>query len=103
MFEGLFSPMHLAVVLAIALVIFGPGKLPDLGEALGNSIREFRKAVSEATGEKATVLTSSATTAIAERPAQRCTVCGAESSEQNRFCGSCGQALAQPAVAAQGS
>ena len=102
MFEGLFSPMHLVVILAIALVIFGPGSCPSSVKRWG-SIREFRKAVSEATGEKATVLTSSATTAIAERPALRCTACGAESSEQNQFCGSCGQALAQPAAAAQGS
>ncbi|MCL5023778.1 MAG: twin-arginine translocase TatA/TatE family subunit [Nitrospirae bacterium] len=54
MFEGLFQPMHLIVLLAIALVIFGPGKLPQIGEGLGKGIREFRKALShqdrEATG-----------------------------------------------------
>ena len=99
MFEGLFSPMHLVLILAIALIIFGPGKLPDLGEALGRSIREFRKAVTEATGDKAALPTSSAATAIAERPILRCTTCGAENSEPNRFCGSCGHALAEPAAA----
>jgi len=48
MFEGLFQPLHLIVILAIALIIFGPGKLPELGKGLGNSIREFKKAMSAA-------------------------------------------------------
>lgn len=46
MFEGLFQPMHLIIILAIALVIFGPGKLPQIGAGLGKSIREFKKALS---------------------------------------------------------
>lgn len=46
MFEGLFQPMHLIIILLIAMLIFGPGKLPQLGESLGRSIREFKKAVS---------------------------------------------------------
>ena len=29
--EGLFQPMHLIIILVIVLVIFGPGKLPELG------------------------------------------------------------------------
>jgi len=47
MIEGLFQPMHLLLVLAVALIVFGPGKLPDLGKALGESIRELRKALRE--------------------------------------------------------
>ena len=46
MFEGIFQPMHLIIILAIALIIFGPGKLPELGKGLGKSIREFKKAMS---------------------------------------------------------
>lgn len=46
MFEGLFQPMHLILILLIALVVFGPGKLPQLGEGLGKSIKEFKKALS---------------------------------------------------------
>jgi sec-independent protein translocase protein TatA len=45
MFEGLFSPMHLIIILVIVLIIFGPGKLPQIGAGLGKSIREFKKAV----------------------------------------------------------
>ena len=46
MFEGLFQPMHLLLIFVIALLVFGPKKLPDLGKALGESIREFKKAMS---------------------------------------------------------
>jgi len=42
MFEGLFQPMHLLVILAIVLVIFGPGKLPELGNSLGKAIKDSR-------------------------------------------------------------
>jgi len=41
---GLITPMTAGIVLVIALVIFGPGKLPDLGKALGKGIKEFKSA-----------------------------------------------------------
>jgi sec-independent protein translocase protein TatA len=47
MFEGLFRPMHLLVILFIVLIIFGPGRLPEIGEGLGKSIRSFKKAMTE--------------------------------------------------------
>lgn len=40
--------MELVVILVLALIIFGPGKLPEVGQAIGRSIREFKKATSEA-------------------------------------------------------
>ena len=45
MFEGLFQPMHLLVILGIALLVFGPKKLPELGKGLGEAIRGFREAL----------------------------------------------------------
>jgi len=45
MFEGLFQPMHLMIIAGIALLIFGPKKLPELGKGLGESIRGFRSAM----------------------------------------------------------
>jgi sec-independent protein translocase protein TatA len=42
-----FGPGELIIVLIIALIVIGPGRLPDVGAALGKSIREFRKASSE--------------------------------------------------------
>ncbi|MDR3585311.1 MAG: twin-arginine translocase TatA/TatE family subunit [Desulfosporosinus sp.] len=41
---GIFSPLEAGIFLVIALVIFGPGKLPDVGKALGKGIREFKSA-----------------------------------------------------------
>jgi sec-independent protein translocase protein TatA len=45
MFEGLFQPLHLIVILLIALVVFGPQKLPELGKGLGEAIRGFKKSL----------------------------------------------------------
>jgi sec-independent protein translocase protein TatA len=39
---GVIEPWHLVLILIIALVIFGPGKLGDIGGSLGRGIREFR-------------------------------------------------------------
>lgn len=47
MFEGLLQPMHLIVILAIVLIIFGPGKLPEMGSSLGKAIQGFKKAMKE--------------------------------------------------------
>ncbi len=51
MFEGLFQPLHLLIILLIALIFFGPGKLPELGASLGKSIRDFKKAMAEGENE----------------------------------------------------
>ena len=45
MFEGLFQPMHLLVVFGIALLVFGPKKLPELGKGIGEGIRGFKMAI----------------------------------------------------------
>ena len=45
MFEGLFMPSHMLLVLVVALFVFGPKKLPELGNTLGKSLREFKKAL----------------------------------------------------------
>jgi sec-independent protein translocase protein TatA len=47
MFEGLFQPMHLLVILGIALLVFGPKRLPELGKGLGDGIRGFRSVMKE--------------------------------------------------------
>ena len=45
--EGLFTPMHLVLILVIAFVFFGAKRLPEMGKSLGSGIREFRKGVAE--------------------------------------------------------
>jgi len=47
MFEGLMQPMHLLVILFIALLVFGPSKLSELGKGLGQGIRNFKEAVND--------------------------------------------------------
>jgi sec-independent protein translocase protein TatA len=43
--------MHLIVLLVIVLIVFGPGKLPELGNSLGKSIKNFKKAVDDPDGK----------------------------------------------------
>ena len=45
--EGLFQPMHLVLILGIALLVFGPQKLPELGKGLGEGIKNFKSAVKD--------------------------------------------------------
>jgi sec-independent protein translocase protein TatA len=45
MIEGLFQPMHLLVILGVALLMFGPKKLPELGKGIGEGIRGFKAAI----------------------------------------------------------
>jgi sec-independent protein translocase protein TatA len=42
MFEGIFQPMHLLVILAAGVFLFGPKKLSELGKGLGEGIRGFK-------------------------------------------------------------
>ena len=47
MFEGLLQPMHLIVILFIALLVFGPSKISELGKGLGQGIKNFKDAVND--------------------------------------------------------
>ena len=47
MFEGLLQPTHLLLILGIALLVFVPKRLPELGRSLGSSIRGFKDAVND--------------------------------------------------------
>lgn len=51
MIEGLFQPQHLLIILVVALFIFGPKKLPELGQGLGKGIRSFRDSMKAASSE----------------------------------------------------
>jgi sec-independent protein translocase protein TatA len=73
MFEGLFQPMHLLVILFIALMVFGPKKLPELGKGLGDGIRSFKDSMRdrEETPAKPDDANLSASTANETAPGQR--------------------------------
>jgi TatA/E family protein of Tat protein translocase len=59
-------PLWIAAILVIVLIIFGPGRLPELGSAAGKAMREFRKATSELSNE-----VSSAVNPATSTPAQK--------------------------------
>jgi sec-independent protein translocase protein TatA len=52
--EGLFQPMHLLVIFAIALLVFGPKKLPELGKGLGDGIRALKEGMKEQPAQAST-------------------------------------------------
>lgn len=52
MFEGIFQPMHLLILLGIVLLVFGPKKLPELGKGLGEAIRGFKQAMNESESQQ---------------------------------------------------
>ncbi len=52
MLDGILQPSHLLVILVIALFVFGPKKLPELGQGLGKGIRSFRESMRNITAEE---------------------------------------------------
>ncbi len=63
MIEGLFQPMHLIIILVIVLIVFGAGKLADVGGALGKSVKEFKESTTDLKDGQAKEPIQSASTA----------------------------------------
>jgi sec-independent protein translocase protein TatA len=87
---GLLQPGHLLVILVLVLIVVGPGKLPDVGSALGKGLREFKRTTGELGAEPAVApvvapLVSSSRT---------CDHCFAPAPLNARYCGGCGHPLA---------
>ncbi len=102
---GALQPGHLIVILVIVLLIFGPGKLPELGKAMGDGLRELKKATG---GEDAAARDSAAaaTTTTAPPPVAAgtgtvtaigrvCSSCRASVAVGDKFCGNCGASIDQ--------
>jgi sec-independent protein translocase protein TatA len=78
---GVLQPWHLIIILVIILVVFGPGKLPQLGKAVGDSMRDFKKAIDHSPTEGTAELA----------PGMRlCPSCRKQTPIADRFCGGCG-------------
>jgi sec-independent protein translocase protein TatA len=104
---GALQPGHLIVVLVIVLLIFGPGKLPELGRAMGDGLRELKKA----TGNEDAAKDAAATTAAAAAPPPAattatvtpisaavthvCPSCRGIVPAGDKFCGNCGASMEQ--------
>ena len=65
--EGLFQPMHLLVIFGIALLVFGPKKLPELGKGIGEGIRGFKSAMKEPAEPSEKTATPEKTTNLPEK------------------------------------
>lgn len=110
---GALQPGHLIVILVIVLLIFGPGKLPELGRAMGDGLRELKKATgAEENKDKDTGTVAAATVAppvaapapvatssvtplstaptMAARP---CPSCRGTVPVGDKFCGNCGATM----------
>ncbi len=59
------GPLEIGIVLVIALIVFGPKKLPELGKSLGNGIREFKGSIA---GEEREEKPAEAIAAVAPTP-----------------------------------
>jgi len=97
---------ELLIIAVIALLIFGPAKMADVGGALGKSIREFRKASKEDEGTSPQVLASAnggsagmqttsapSATDAASGQTRFCTECGKQNGADQNFCSQCGTSM----------
>ena len=60
MIEGLFQPTHLLLIFGVALLVFGPKKLPELGKGIGEGIRSFKSAMKAEEEKPASTTTTAA-------------------------------------------
>lgn len=81
MFDGLLQPTHLVLVLVVALIVLGPGKLGDLGGQLGRGVREFKSNMEGSDTDRP---------ALGSGASRFCTKCGATNASTTRFCSQCG-------------
>ena len=92
------GPWELVIILIIVVVIFGAGRLSQIGGAVGKSVREFRSAVREDSPPAAAPSAAPADAVAA--PEVKCPACEAMNTAGRKFCGKCGAVLASPAPVA---
>ena len=78
--------MHLMIIMVIALIVLGPGKLGDLGGQLGRGMREFKQNINTADGERLALSSGG----------RFCSQCGASHDASAQFCPQCGAKAAGP-------
>ncbi|MBI2724528.1 MAG: twin-arginine translocase TatA/TatE family subunit [Chloroflexi bacterium] len=95
---GVPGPFELIIIALIVVLIFGVGRLPEVGGAVGKSIREFRKATKddEAAVDASVNRTDTDVPAPAAAAAENtafCSECGGRNARSAKFCSSCGHAM----------
>jgi sec-independent protein translocase protein TatA len=88
-FEGILQPTHLILILIIVLVVFGPGKLPEVGGAIGKGLSEFKRSVNGLSDADKAPKEGEAK-AASDVGRSVCPACGHENAAGNQFCGNCG-------------
>ena len=99
---GALQPAHLIVILVIVLLIFGPGKLSELGKAAGEGLRELKKATGGEDKPVEALPTASVTpiNAVPTAAMRTCTTCRGAVPATDRFCGHCGATLGSAQLSA---
>ena len=99
------GPWELAIILLIVVLVFGVGRLPEVGGAIGKSIREFRRSTKEpdipdidepGPGSPPAEPRAASAPAAAAPDTIFCGDCGNGNPRGNKFCSSCGHSLAAP-------
>ncbi|MGB2953705.1 MAG: twin-arginine translocase TatA/TatE family subunit [Gaiellaceae bacterium] len=99
MYTGLFSPWHIAILVLVILLVFGPKRLPEMGRSLGRGMREFKDSISGApAGSEERALSASTGSpepsfGAGERAARFCQACGGPLAQSAQFCSACGTAV----------
>ena len=105
------QPLHIVIIVVVALLIFGPKRLPEIGRYIGKTITEFRHGTQEfSEGLRdevnkpvpATAVPSSASPVTPPKPSATggrfCTQCGSPNPAEAHFCGNCGNRLPEKTV-----
>lgn len=101
---GPIGPFELIIILVIVLLVFGVGRLPEVGGAIGRGIREFRNAAKDDDGAPPPADAADRTSADVAAPnsdvaadnAVFCGECGTRNARGAKFCTSCGAAIGAP-------
>jgi sec-independent protein translocase protein TatA len=104
------QPLHILIIVVVALLVFGPKRLPEIGRYIGRTITEFRSGTQELTEnfreevskplatQTVPATTPQSVSASVVAGGNFCTQCGASNSSEARFCGSCGTRLPDKSV-----
>lgn len=87
------QPAHLIIIAVVALIIFGPSRLPEIGRSLGKTLKEFQSATKEATETFSEEVQKPVEAKKEEQPSTvACKSCGTSIQAGMKFCPNCGAA-----------